>query len=156
MWWSWAWAGLMIIFLVSLMHCLDVHPSYLLTKLTHLQSKSFCNLLLPSKTGLAKHCVILIHSEPLGIFFGPAHPIFFGDRIGRIEDTHMKSDGILGLAHHYASDRSLRGETFVSTLFRPRKIICGHWGPNVSLGLKHNLKCWRSGILRVPIPNYFI
>ncbi|CAJ1401123.1 unnamed protein product [Effrenium voratum] len=33
-------------------------------------------------------------------------------------DTHMKSDGILGLAHHYASDRSLRGETFVSTLFR--------------------------------------
>jgi len=33
-------------------------------------------------------------------------------------DTHMKSDGILGLAHHYASDRGLRGETFVSTLFR--------------------------------------
>lgn len=33
-------------------------------------------------------------------------------------DTHMKSDGILGLAHHYASDRSLQGETFVSTLFR--------------------------------------
>ena len=30
----------------------------------------------------------------------------------------MKSDGILGLAHHYASDRGLRGETFVSTLFR--------------------------------------
>lgn len=39
------------------------------TKLTHLQSKSFCNLLLPSKTGLAKHCMILNHSEPLGIFF---------------------------------------------------------------------------------------
>ena len=28
----------------------------------------------------------------------------------------MKSDGILGLAHHYASDRGLRGETFMSTL----------------------------------------
>lgn len=35
----------------------------------------------------------------------------------------MKSDGILGLAHHYASDRSLRGETFVSTLFRPRTSV---------------------------------
>jgi len=33
-------------------------------------------------------------------------------------DTHMKSDGILGLAHHYASDRGMRGETFMSTLFR--------------------------------------
>eukprot|EP00931_Biecheleriopsis_adriatica_P087590 TRINITY_DN62030_c0_g1_i1.p1 TRINITY_DN62030_c0_g1~~TRINITY_DN62030_c0_g1_i1.p1 ORF type:complete len:512 (+),score=92.63 TRINITY_DN62030_c0_g1_i1:32-1567(+) len=33
-------------------------------------------------------------------------------------DTHMKSDGILGLAHHYASSRGSRGETFMSTLFR--------------------------------------
>eukprot|EP00438_Fugacium_kawagutii_P003509 Skav229078 [mRNA] locus=scaffold157:112621:115354:- [translate_table: standard] len=41
-------------------------------------------------------------------------------------DTHMKSDGILGLAHHYASDRSLRGETFVSTLFRHHPRIGTH------------------------------
>mmetsp|Transcript_98222 Transcript_98222/g.263984 ORF Transcript_98222/g.263984 Transcript_98222/m.263984 type:complete len:496 (-) Transcript_98222:191-1678(-) len=32
-------------------------------------------------------------------------------------DTHMKSDGILGLAHHYVSDRGSRGRTFMSTLF---------------------------------------
>jgi len=33
-------------------------------------------------------------------------------------DTHMKSDGILGLAHHYVSDRGSRGRTFMATLFR--------------------------------------
>lgn len=33
-------------------------------------------------------------------------------------DTHMKSDGILGLAHHYVSDQGSRGRTFMSTLFR--------------------------------------
>jgi hypothetical protein len=33
-------------------------------------------------------------------------------------DTHMKSDGILGLAHHYESDRDSRGRTFMATLFR--------------------------------------
>jgi len=32
-------------------------------------------------------------------------------------DTHMKSDGILGLAHHYGSDKSARGRTFMATLF---------------------------------------
>lgn len=40
-------------------------------------------------------------------------------QVTRMEsDTHMKSDGILGLAHHYASDRSTRGATFMTTLFR--------------------------------------
>lgn len=33
-------------------------------------------------------------------------------------DTHMKSDGILGLAHHYVSDKGSRGKTFMSTLFQ--------------------------------------
>jgi len=33
-------------------------------------------------------------------------------------DTHMKSDGILGLAHHYVSDQGSRGRTFMATLFR--------------------------------------
>jgi len=33
-------------------------------------------------------------------------------------DTHMKSDGILGLAHHYVSDRGSRGRTFMSTLYK--------------------------------------
>lgn len=33
-------------------------------------------------------------------------------------DTHMKSDGILGLAHHYVSDRDSRGRTFMETLFK--------------------------------------
>jgi len=32
-------------------------------------------------------------------------------------DTHMKSDGILGLAHHYVSDKGARGRTFMATLF---------------------------------------
>jgi len=32
-------------------------------------------------------------------------------------NTHMKSDGILGLAHHYVSDRGSRGRTFMSTLY---------------------------------------
>ncbi|CAE8586267.1 unnamed protein product [Polarella glacialis] len=32
-------------------------------------------------------------------------------------ETHMKSDGILGLAHHYESDKRTRGRTFMSTLF---------------------------------------
>jgi len=32
-------------------------------------------------------------------------------------DTHMMSDGILGLAHHYVSDKSARGKTFMATLF---------------------------------------
>mmetsp|Transcript_14414 Transcript_14414/g.41268 ORF Transcript_14414/g.41268 Transcript_14414/m.41268 type:complete len:487 (-) Transcript_14414:79-1539(-) len=32
-------------------------------------------------------------------------------------DTHMKSDGILGLAHHYVSDKGSRGKTFMATLF---------------------------------------
>lgn len=39
-------------------------------------------------------------------------------QVDRMEsDTHMKSDGILGLAHHYVSDRGSRGKTFMSTLF---------------------------------------
>jgi len=33
-------------------------------------------------------------------------------------DTHMKSDGILGLAHHYAAERGRRGRTFMATMFR--------------------------------------
>ncbi|CAE7225797.1 CTSD [Symbiodinium natans] len=33
-------------------------------------------------------------------------------------DTHMKSDGILGLAHHYAHGRGIHGTTFMSTLFQ--------------------------------------
>ncbi|CAK0825711.1 unnamed protein product [Prorocentrum cordatum] len=33
-------------------------------------------------------------------------------------DTHMKSDGILGLAHHYVSDKTSRGPTFMKTLFQ--------------------------------------
>jgi len=33
-------------------------------------------------------------------------------------DTHMKSDGILGLAHHYVSDKGARGRTFMETLFQ--------------------------------------
>lgn len=32
-------------------------------------------------------------------------------------NTHMKSDGILGLAHHYVQDRGTRGRTFMSTLY---------------------------------------
>jgi len=36
-------------------------------------------------------------------------------------DTHMKSDGILGLAHHYVSDRGSHGKTFMSTLFEEHK-----------------------------------
>lgn len=32
--------------------------------------------------------------------------------------THMKSDGILGLAHHYASDAAAKGRTYLHTLFR--------------------------------------
>mmetsp|Transcript_38556 Transcript_38556/g.110721 ORF Transcript_38556/g.110721 Transcript_38556/m.110721 type:complete len:499 (-) Transcript_38556:98-1594(-) len=32
-------------------------------------------------------------------------------------ETHMKSDGILGLAHHYVSDRYSRGRTFMTTVF---------------------------------------
>jgi len=36
-------------------------------------------------------------------------------------DTHMKSDGILGLAHHYVSDRGSRGKTFMSSLFEEHK-----------------------------------
>merc|ERR1711972_106462 len=40
-------------------------------------------------------------------------------QVDRMEsDTHMKSDGILGLAHHYVSDRGSRGRTFMSTLFK--------------------------------------
>jgi len=33
-------------------------------------------------------------------------------------DTNMKSDGILGLAHHYSSDGGGNGKTFMATLFR--------------------------------------
>jgi len=36
-------------------------------------------------------------------------------------DTHMKSDGILGLAHHYVSDKGSRGKTFMSTLFEEHR-----------------------------------
>lgn len=40
-------------------------------------------------------------------------------QVDRVEsDTHMKSDGILGLAHHYVSDRETRGPTFMETLFK--------------------------------------
>lgn len=38
-------------------------------------------------------------------------------------DTHMKSDGILGLAHHYASDGGVNGETFMATIFRENPSI---------------------------------
>lgn len=33
-------------------------------------------------------------------------------------ETHMKSDGILGLAHHYQKDSNSKGETFLTTLFK--------------------------------------
>lgn len=33
-------------------------------------------------------------------------------------ETHMKSDGILGLAHHYEYDRQKKGSTFMTTVFK--------------------------------------
>jgi len=43
-------------------------------------------------------------------------------QVDKVEsDTHMKSDGILGLAHHYVSDTESRGKTFMETLFNEHK-----------------------------------
>jgi hypothetical protein len=42
-------------------------------------------------------------------------------------NSHMKSDGILGLAHHYVSDRDSRGRTFMATLFREHPDMARHF-----------------------------
>jgi hypothetical protein len=39
----------------------------------------------------------------------------------------MKSDGILGLAHHYVSDRDSRGRTFMETLFLQHEDMTQHF-----------------------------
>lgn len=41
--------------------------------------------------------------------------------------THMKSDGILGLAHHYASDESSKGRSFLATLFKQHPHLPQHF-----------------------------
>jgi hypothetical protein len=41
--------------------------------------------------------------------------------------THMKSDGILGLAHHYASRKSARGRTFLYALFEEHSHLPNHF-----------------------------
>lgn len=37
------------------------------------------------------------------------------------EHTHSKSDGVLGLGHHYASDTETRGKPFMETLFNEHR-----------------------------------
>jgi GrpB-like predicted nucleotidyltransferase (UPF0157 family) len=41
--------------------------------------------------------------------------------------THMKSDGILGLAHHYTNDNNSKGETFLTTLFKEHADLPKHF-----------------------------